>query len=199
MPAPQEIRLVESGPTFLALYPPARLDVTLGPVAVFDPSTERFIRAPALETPRRPGEDDYHRPRVQDGRLVFGRDRLLAVSLETGTVEIIDAAARGALAGTELLPSPTYDGFGSLALGPGGELAVPVHAGPDSGLIVGAPDGPRRRVGRPVFGVGEWRVAPLGSGAWYFEVGAGPIAADATVWPGEAAPDAVPLGTAQII
>ncbi|HJK99714.1 MAG TPA: hypothetical protein RMF84_20975, partial [Polyangiaceae bacterium LLY-WYZ-14_1] len=115
------------------------------------------------------------------------------------TVEIIDAAARGALAGTELLPSPTYDGFGSLALGPGGELAVPVHAGPDSGLTVGPPDGPRRRVGRPVFGVGEWRVAPLGSGAWYFEVGAGPITEDATVWPGEAAPDAVPLGTAQII
>lgn len=202
MPAPREIRLVESSPTFLALYPPVRPDVTLGPVAVFDPDAERFIRIPALETPRRLPNygDDYHRPRLQDERLVFGRDRLLAVSLETGTVETIDAAAPGALAGTELLPSPTYDDFGSVALGPGGELAVPVHAGPDSGLTVGPPDGPRRRIGRPVFGVGEWRVAPLGPGAWYFEVdAAAPFPEDATVWPGEAAPDAVPLGTAQII
>lgn len=71
--------------------------------------------------------------------------------------------------------------------------------GADEGLTVGPPDGPRRWVGRPVFGAGLWRVAPLGPGAWSFEAKADPESEDAVDGPSTAPPDAVPLGITQII
>ncbi|HJK96054.1 MAG TPA: hypothetical protein RMF84_02475, partial [Polyangiaceae bacterium LLY-WYZ-14_1] len=116
MPAPQEIGAIMGGPSFLAFYPPARADRTLGPVAVFDAQSERFTAMPSLDRPRSPSDDAYHRPRIQDERIVFGGDRLLAFSPETGVVSSFDARALGVAP----IPSPISQGFGQVALGPRG-------------------------------------------------------------------------------
>jgi len=57
------------------------------------PLGAELIAMPSLDRPRSPSDDVHHRPRIQDERIVFGGDRLLAFSPETGVVASFDARA----------------------------------------------------------------------------------------------------------